>query len=265
VEARLQEGTGKRSNEAVREFVGDLYEKVAAEQEGACCWKSPGEEVNLVAQALLLGYLKEDIEKVPQESLTGLGSGNPLGFVDLCEGQVVLDLGSGGGLDSFIAASRVGEHGRVIGIDMTEAMVQKARMLGERYGYENVDFSLGTVENLPLDNDSVDVVVSNCVLNLTLEKLKAFREAHRVLKPGGCMVISDMVADGELSRYVKWSFESWTGCVAGLIQKKVYLALIRESGFGNLVVLNERPFQKFGVGNNSGNEIKSIQVRAGKS
>lgn len=223
-----------------------------------------GEKVDLVEHARLLGYAKEEIEKIPRESLMGLGSGNPLGFVCVGEGQIVLDLGSGAGVDSFVAANRVGKEGTVIGIDMTEAMVKRAQSIAERYGYGQVVFVVGTVERLPLRNDSVDVVISNCVLNLTVEKLAAFREAYRVLKAGGSMVVSDMVAEGEVSRYAQWCFESWTGCTAGLIQKEAYLALIGEAGLSNAAIVGERAFQKFGIGGNSGDEIKSIQVRAEK-
>jgi SAM-dependent methyltransferase len=250
--------------QATRESVRDFYNKVTDDGRSCGCGRNYTEGVDLIAHAQLLGYRREDIERVPQEALMGLGSGNPLGFVEVSEGQVVVDLGSGAGLDSFLVANKVGARGSVIGIDMTEAMVRKARAIAERYGYENVNFSVGTVENLPLDNDSVDIVVSNCVLNLTVQKLEAFKEAYRILKPGGSMAISDMVADGELSQYVKWCFESWTGCVAGLVQKEEYCELIREAGFNNPVVLRERSFQKFGVGGNSGNEIKSIQVKAEK-
>jgi SAM-dependent methyltransferase len=244
--------------------VRELYTKVVDEGNACGCAIGSAEGIDLVAQAQLLGYSREDIEAVPPEALTGLGSGNPLGFIELHEGQVVLDLGSGVGLDSFIAAPKVGASGRVIGIDMTEAMVQKARELGERYRYENVDFKVGVVEKLPFEDGCVDVVISNCVLNLTVQKVAVFKEAYRVLKPGGTMVISDMVADGELSSYVKWSFESWTGCMAGLIRKETYLEMILEAGFDNPVIVGERSFQKFGIGSNSGDEIKSIQVRAEK-
>ncbi len=261
----LKEHAVSRNSATVREFVRDLYENVALKEESTCCWLRSGEKIDLVEHAQLLGYAKEDVESIPQEALMGLGSGNPLGFIELREGQVVLDLGCGAGLDSFLAAAKVGAGGRVIGIDMTEAMVKRARWLAERYGYRNVDFKVGFVERLPLNNDSVDVVISNCVLNLTVQKLSAYKEAYRVLKSGGSMVISDMVADGELSGYVKWCFESWTGCVAGLMQKKAYLQLIREAGFESPVILGERAFQKFGIGSNSGNEIKSIQIRAEKA
>ena len=264
MEARSKEKLTIGNGVAVRAFVKDLYEKVAGEEQHSCCWLSEGERIDLVAHAELLGYVREDIDKIPPEALMGLGSGNPLGFVDLGEGQVVIDLGSGAGVDSFLAANKVGKKGKVIGIDMTPAMVGRARALAERYGYENVEFRRGAVERLPVDSNSADVVISNCVLNLTTDKLKAFKEAFRVLEPGGCMVVADMVADGELSDYVKWCFESWTGCVVGLIQKEAYLELIRKAGFTNPVVLRERPFQKFGLGANSGDEIKSIQVRAEK-
>ena len=253
-----------KNGEAVRDHVRNIYGTVAGDQ-GLCgCSASSEDGFDLVAHAQFLGYAKEDIEKVPHEALMGLGSGNPLGGVEVNEGHVVLDLGCGVGLDSFIAARKVGASGRVIGIDMTEAMVERARTLAKFYGYRNVDFRVGVVEKLAVDNECVDVVISNCVMNLTVQKLIAFKEAYRVLKPGGCMVISDLVAEGELSDYVRWSFESWTGCMAGLVQKEDYLGVIREAGFNDPSILRERQFQKFGIGNNSGDEIKSILVRAEK-
>lgn len=246
----------------VKEFVKDIYGKVASESDVCSCCIDQSEDIDLFAQALFLGYSRGEIKNVPQESLMGLGSGNPLEFVALQKGQTVLDLGSGAGVDSFLAAKKVGDKGHVIGIDMTGEMVRKARILANRYGYQNIDFKEGDVENLPLDDESVDVVISNCVINLTPNKSATFREAYRVLKPGGSMVLSDMVADGELSEYAKWSFEAWTGCQAGLIQKQEYLELMEEAGFLNVAIVKERPFQKLGIGRNSGEEIKSIHVRA---
>jgi SAM-dependent methyltransferase len=251
--------------EEIKEFSKDIYGKVASEGEGCSCCINYAKDVDLVNQAVFLGYCEAEIREIPKEALMGLGSGNPLAFVSLAEGQTVLDLGSGAGVDSFLAAQKVGNSGQVIGVDLTEGMVQKARRLAHKYGYTNTSFKVGDVEDLPVSDESVDVVISNCVLNLTPNKLAVFKEAYRVLKPGGIMVISDMVADGEISEYVKWCFEAWTGCKTGLIQKQEYINLIKEAGFINVELRKERPFQKFGLGGNSGEEIKSIQVRAQKA
>lgn len=246
----------------IKESVKDLYERVAGEGEVCSCCLDQSEDVDLFAQALFLGYREEDLRNIPSEALMGLGSGNPLALIDLHEGQLVLDLGSGGGVDCFLASRRVGETGQVIGIDMASAMVRRARSLAIQHGYENIRFGVGEIENLPLGDGSIDAVVSNCVINLTSDKLTTFKEALRVLKPKGRIVLSDMVADGELSEYVKWSFQAWTGCQAGLIQKQEYVALLQKAGFTDVEIVQERPFQKLGIGDNSGEEIKSIQVRA---
>ena len=248
--------------EEVKEFVKDIYGKVVSEGEVCSRCVSRSEDADLLGQALFLGYEEEEVRAAPREALMGLGSGNPLALIELHEGQTVLDLGSGGGLDCFLAASKVGGRGCVIGIDMTEGMVTKARMLARRYGYMNIEFGLGEIEALPLEDESVDVVISNCVINLTPYKLVTFEEVYRVLKAGGGIALSDMVADGELSEYVKWSYEAWTGCQAGLIQKQEYIELMQKAGFSNVEVLKERPFPKLGIGKSSGEEIKSIQVKA---
>jgi len=253
-----------KTEKGVKEFVKDIYGKIADEGEVCSCCINYAEDVDLFEQAVMLGYSEEEIREIPKEALMGLGSGNPLSLIELQEGQTVLDLGSGAGLDSFLASKKVGEKGNVIGIDMTEEMVKRASAIAGQYGYQNIEFKVGGIENLPFDNESIDVVVSNCVINLTLNKLAAFKEVYRVLKPGGVIALSDMVADGELSEYVKWSFEAWTGCQAGLIQKQEYLELMKEARFTNVGILKEKPFQKLGIGNNSGGEIKSIQVRAFK-
>jgi len=246
----------------VKEFVKDVYGSFVAESEDSSGSIYPSDYLDLISQALFLGYSEDEIRTLPPESLMGLGSGNPLAFVELRKGQTVLDLGCGAGLDSFLAAQKVGESGHVVGIDMTAEMVTKARDLARRYSYRNIEFKLGDVENHALLTESFDVVVSNCVLNLTPDKLAAFKEAHRVLKRGGSLVLSDIVAEGELSEYVKWSFEVWTGCQTGLIQKQDYLGLISDAGFPDIEIVKETPFQKLGIGRNSGEEIKSIQLRA---
>lgn len=257
-------GQTMKPAEEIKVLIRDIYGKIASMGEVCSCWMSYVEDVDLVEQAVFLGYCEEEIRGIPKEALTGLGSGNPLAFIELQEGQTVLDLGSGAGLDSFLAAKKVGSSGQVIGVDLTEEMVKKARGLVHKYGYTNISFKVGDVEDLPVGDESVDVVISNCVLHFTPNKLVAFKEAFRVLKPGGSMIVSDMVADGEVSEYARWCFEAWTGCKAKLIQKQDYIEVIKKAGFRKVTILKEQPFQKFGIGNNSGEEIKSIQVRANK-
>jgi arsenite methyltransferase len=161
-------------------------------------------------------------------------------LASLKEGETVLDLGSGGGIDVFLAAERVGSKGKVVGVDMTEEMVRKAREMALKHGFENVEFRLGDIEDLPIEDGSIDVVISNCVINLAPDKERVFREAYRVLKPGGRIMISDIVIEGELSKEDKESLEAWAGCVAGALEKGQYLALIERAGFRNVTIISER-------------------------
>jgi len=181
----------------------------------------------------LTGYADEDIESVPEETITGLGCGNPLALAELDENDTVLDLGSGSGFDCFLAAKRAE---RVIGIDMTEEMVDRSREIAGRYGYKNVEFLLGEIEDLPIEDGTIDVVTSNCVINLSPDKKKAFSEAYRVLKPGGIMVISDTVLEKELPEEVKRDPDAWCGCIAGAMRREEYIRTIRSSGFEILSV-----------------------------
>jgi ubiquinone/menaquinone biosynthesis C-methylase UbiE len=181
----------------------------------------------------------------------------------LREGETVLDLGSGGGIDVFLAARRVEPRGMAIGIDMTEEMVEKARSTAIKFGYENVEFRLGEIENLPLEENSVDVVISNCVINLSPDKERVFREAHRVLRPGGRIMISDIVTEGVLPEEVKKSFEAWAGCVAGALEKSQYLNTIRKAGFTNVNIVSESTYD-LEVSKELRGRIASIQVEAHK-
>jgi ubiquinone/menaquinone biosynthesis C-methylase UbiE len=165
-----------------------------------------------------------------------LGCGSPVTAADLKEGETVLDLGSGAGMDVFLSANTVGVSGKVIGVDMTDAMVKKATSIARREGYTNVEFCLGEIEKLPFDDNYVDVVISNCVINLSTDKAKVFREAFRVLKPGGRLVVSDIVSDGELPREIRNNLDLWAGCVAGALEQQEYLDLIKTAGFVNLQI-----------------------------
>jgi ubiquinone/menaquinone biosynthesis C-methylase UbiE len=194
----------------------------------------------------------------------GLGCGNPTALAELREGDVVLDLGSGPGLDAFLAARRVGESGRVIGVDMTPEMVDRAREAAEREGYANVEFRLGEIENLPVEDESVDVIISNCVINLSPDKLTVFREAHRALKPNGRMLISDLVSEGELPDDVRKNTAAWAACIGGALDKREYLQLMRQAGLSEVSIVAEHSYGLGVLDERLRGKITSIQVRAQK-
>jgi arsenite methyltransferase len=221
----------------VKDFVKKRYGEMAT-VEKACC-TSCGGRSTVADVALQIGYSAEDLESVPSASIMGLGCGNPVALASLREGEIVLDLGSGGGLDVFLAARKVGPRGKVIGVDMTEKMIQRARATASRAGYENVEFRLGEIESLPVEDNSVDAVISNCVINLSPDKEKVFREAYRVLKSGGRIMISDLVTEGELPEEIRKSFDAWARCVAGALEKTEYLNTVKNAGFRNLRILSE--------------------------
>ncbi len=189
-----------------------------------------------------IGYSEEEIKAVPEGANLGLGCGNPLAFASLKEGEVVLDLGSGGGLDSFLAANMVGKKGRVIGVDMTPEMIERARENARKGNYINVEFRLGEIENLPVADNHVDVVISNCVINLVPDKRRAFREVFRVLKPGGRLMISDLVLLRELPDFIKNSVEAYIGCLSGAAMKDEYLGAIKAAGFQGVRIVDETSF-----------------------
>lgn len=187
-------------------------------------------------------YSKDDIEGIPDEANLGLGCGTPAGFAELKEGHTVLDLGSGAGIDVFIVAKKIGPKGLAIGVDMTEEMIQKAKTSAAKLNITNVDFRLGEIENLPIESNSVDRVISNCVINLVPDKRKVFQEIYRVLKPGGKFIVSDIVGLGEIPEKIKKDMELWAGYVAGAIKKENYLSIIQESGFQNIQILSEKEY-----------------------
>lgn len=187
-----------------------------------------------------VGYAAEDLASAPEGSNMGLGCGNPLALADLRPGETVLDLGSGGGFDCFLAARAVGAEGRVIGLDMTEDMVALARRNAEKGGYGNVEFRLGEIEAMPVADGEVDVVISNCVINLVPDKDKAFAEAFRVLKPGGRLHVSDIVLTCEGLPEELLDVQSYVNCVAGAVSREAYLAAMREAGFEEVTVHSEK-------------------------
>ncbi len=193
---------------------------------------------NQVAKAI--GYNEKDLESIPRESILGVGCGAPLNFADIKEGESVVDLGSGAGIDVFLSAKRVGARGRVIGIDMTGEMLEKARRNAKVHGYLNVEFRKGDIEKkIPVNDSTADLVISNCVINLTIDKVSAFREVYRVLRQGGRMVISDLVTDAEVAPS-SVSVEKWCSCLDGALTKQHYLDSIKNAGFQNVKVLSEQ-------------------------
>jgi SAM-dependent methyltransferase len=199
-----------------------------AKVQTSCCDPTVPGETGPAAQF----YSEEELEGLP-DSVTGasLGCGNPLAIAGLKPGEVVLDLGSGGGIDCFLAARKVGPKGRVIGLDMTPDMIKLARRNAKKMGVTNVDFRFGEMEEMPLLDGSVDVIISNCVVNLSPDKDAVFREAFRVLRPGGRLSISDIVVDGDLPEFIRSQMSAWAGCIAGALDERVYLGKIRAAGF----------------------------------
>jgi arsenite methyltransferase len=189
-----------------------------------------------------IGYSEQEMSSVPEGANLGLGCGNPVALASLKEGEVVLDLGSGAGFDCFLAANRVGKRGRVIGVDMTWEMIEKARENARNGGYSNVEFRIGEIENLPVPDNFVDIIISNCVINLSPDKEQVFREAFRVLKPGGRLMVSDIVLLQELPLKVQQSLAAYIGCLAGAALKETYLAAIRKAGFGDVEIIDETSF-----------------------
>ena len=245
----------------VQKYVKDRYGRIATASESCCsCCGGPG----TMEQAKSMGYTEKEICSLPPEALMGLGCGNPTALAELKEGETVLDLGCGGGLDVFLAAQRVGSSGRVIGIDMTPEMIAKAQENARQGDYGNVDFRLGEIESLPVENNSIDVIISNCVINLTTDKLAAYREAHRVLRPGGRILISDLVTEGTLPEDIRKSFEAWAECIAGAMEKGEYLQIIASAGFREVVVAAEKTYGEPGLDTRLAGKITSIQVKAFK-
>jgi ubiquinone/menaquinone biosynthesis C-methylase UbiE len=220
----------------IKKFVKNRYGKIA-EKGKSCC--SSCDSSSPIEKAKLIGYSEKDIKNIPEASNMGLGCGNPVALASLKEGETVLDLGSGGGIDVFFTSKKVGSKGKIIGVDMTEKMIKKSRETAKKYGYKNVEFRLGEIENLPIEDNSVDVIISNCVINLSPDKEKVFREAYRVLKPGGRIMVSDKVTEGNLPDEVKKSLDAWAGCIAGALEKNDYLDKIRKVGFKNVRIVSE--------------------------
>ena len=228
----------------IKDVVKDRYGKIAKQGTSCCgpgasCCGSP-DLVQIISKEI--GYSDKELKAVPDGANLGLGCGNPLALSSIREGETVLDLGSGAGFDCFLAAAQVGKNGRVIGVDMTSVMVNKARENAEKGNYKNVEFRLGEIERLPVADGSVDLIISNCVINLSPDKGKVFQEAFRVLKPGGRIMISDIVLLKELPSFIRDSIEAYIGCLSGAIKKDEYLQKIKEAGFQDVKVMGESSF-----------------------
>jgi arsenite methyltransferase len=227
--------------EEIKKNVRDRYAQ-AAQQGCSCCQPAASccggqSEIEVISKSI--GYTDQDIQSVPEGANLGLGCGNPLALASLREGETVLDLGSGAGFDCFLAARQVGKNGKVIGVDMTPEMLDKARGNAKKGDFKNVEFRLGEIENLPVADNQVDIVISNCVINLSPAKDDVFQEAFRVLKPGGRLMVSDIVLKKDIPEEIKNSVAAYTACVAGAVRKEKYMGSIRNAGFQEVDVLEE--------------------------
>jgi SAM-dependent methyltransferase len=246
----------------IKEKVKERYGKIAlVGNTDSCCMPSPSssscynsssdsdidslikKNSSLLSSAKSIGYNTKELDSIPESSVLGVGCGNPIKFAHIKEGDIVVDFGSGAGIDVFLAANIVKERGKVIGIDMTEEMLRKARDNAQKYEYKNVDFRQGDIENkVPVEDNSVDVVTSNCVINLTSNKTNAFKEVYRILKPKvGKMVISDLVTDKEIPANTV-NAESWCSCIDGALPKENFIKSMKEAGFTTIEILDEKPY-----------------------
>jgi SAM-dependent methyltransferase len=227
-----------KNSKEIKKIVKNRYKEIAVSGSSCGCGCSSAKSVSKS-----IGYSEEELKIVGEANL-GLGCGNPLAFGKIEEGDVVLDLGSGAGIDAILAAKKVGSKGRVIGVDMTEEMVEKAKENAKKQGIKNAEFLLGEIENLPLKDNSVDTIITNCVINLTPDKTKTFSEAYRVLKPGGSIYLSDIVLLKELSDEQRNDKDLLSGCVAGALLKDDYLDKIKNAGFKVRIIYENKGISK---------------------
>ena len=258
----------------IKEKIKERYGKIALTGNETCCaptiefkgGRSGSSCCSPSDTASVIGYENKELESIPKASVLGVGCGAPLHHTDVKEGDIVVDLGSGAGIDVFLSANKVGVSGKVIGIDMTDEMLDKARRNAKENGYTNVEFRKGDIEKrIPVDDNSVDLVISNCVINLTTDKANTFKEVYRILKPGqGRMVISDLVTDKEAHRDSVDS-DKWCSCIDGALTKENYLDSIRKAGFENPEILEEKLYtQEESDKVENKRKISSIVVKAVK-
>ncbi|NPD89920.1 MAG: arsenite methyltransferase [Asgard group archaeon] len=221
----------------VKKIVRKSYAKVARKGSSCCGGDAKAENISKA-----IGYTKLELDSIPEEAILGLGCGNPTAIASLQEGEIVVDLGSGGGLDVFLAATKIGPTGKAIGIDMTPDMIDLARDNAKKNNITNVEFRLGEIENLPVADNSADIIISNCVINLSPEKLKVFQESFRVLKPGGRLAISDLVLLRPLPESVRKNEKYLAGCIAGAELKNKYVDFIEEAGFQDVQIATEEGY-----------------------
>jgi SAM-dependent methyltransferase len=236
-----------KKDDEIKKQVRERYAR-AAKPGAPCCTPVPSPcgcgqpGLSEEKTSRMIGYSPEELKSAPEDANLGLGCGNPTALAGLNKGETVLDLGSGAGLDCFLAAGKVGQAGRVIGVDMTPEMIDRARENARKNGYGNVEFRLGEIENLPLADGSVEVIISNCVINLSTDKARVFREAFRVLKPGGRMMVSDLALKKPLPRVIRESVEVYVACIAGALVREDYLDAIRKAGFKSIEVVSKKAF-----------------------
>jgi len=253
------------SAKEIKQAVKERYTAIAKSRssgcgcggEQSCCGGGDPKQA-----AELIGYNVKELEEIPQEAILGLGCGSPVAHVGLKPGETILDLGSGGGIDVFLAAKKVGAKGSVIGVDMNEAMIKRAREAANEYGFKNVDFRLGEIEDMPVDDGTIDAIISNCVINLSPDKPRVFREANRVLKPGGRITVSDIVTEGEIPEEIRRDLNSWASCVSGALPQEEYLKDIEAAGFKKPKILTESYYDTSEYDVDF--KIKSITVEAYK-
>lgn len=229
-----------KTSEELKQTVKEKYSEIALQSketnETSCCGSGccSDETFNIMNDEY------KDLKGYNPDADLGLGCGLPTEFAKIKEGDTVIDLGSGAGNDCFVARAETGEKGKVIGIDFTEAMIEKSKANAEKLGFDNVEFIYGDIENLPVKDNTADVIVSNCVLNLVPDKVKAFSEIMRVLKPGGHFCVSDIVLIGELPSNIRKAGEMYAGCVSGAVQKDEYIDLVNKAGFKNVIIQKEK-------------------------
>jgi len=238
----------KLIKDSVKERYGEIARSSENEAGGSSCCGDVIDPFDLIqpqSQSTLMGYSAEEIGSVPADAVMGLGCGNPQAIAALRPGEVVLDLGSGAGFDSFLAVRQVGESGKVIGIDMTPDMIKRAQENAAKGAFENVELRLGEIEDMPVDDNSVDVILSNCVINLSPDKAAVYKEAYRVLKPGGRLAISDMVASGEIPPEIKNDMDLYSSCVAGALKVDELDQILNEAGFKNILITPKDESREF--------------------
>lgn len=241
----------------IKQSVKNRYGKIAiTDQTEGCCAPTSN---NCGCSEESIGYSKQELNTVPEKSILGVGCGTPVNFANIKEGEIVVDLGSGAGIDVFLCANKVKESGQVIGIDITDEMLQRARSNAQEGGYSNVEFKRGDIERrIPVEDNTADLVISNCVINLTINKTAAFKEIHRILKDNGRMVIADLVTSKEVgSESIK--SENWCDCIDGALTKENYIDSISSAGFNKVEVIQETPYTE-----RDARQITSVVIKATK-